>query len=75
MKGFNTTPIVGRREMVKPIEMATYGIPWTKFVVPAINLIKVCLPSMGSTIHVGESSRMLSWPPEYVSSPMNQQSA
>lgn len=27
LKGFRTTPIVGLRETVKPIEIATYGIP------------------------------------------------
>ena len=34
VKGLRTTPMVGSRERVKPIDMATYGIPWTKFVVP-----------------------------------------
>ena len=36
VKGLRTTPMVGSQERVKPIEMATYGIPWTKFVVPIV---------------------------------------
>ena len=62
VKGFKTTPTVGRRLTVKPMDIATYGTPWTKFVVPITvqDWFRGNIPSIGSTIHVGESSRTLS---------------
>lgn len=53
----NTTSLL----MAKPMEMHTFGYPWTKFKVP----------STGSIIQVGSSVSTAFTPDDVVSSPMN----